>query len=278
MSSIAHPVSLSFSEQLASHQRELRECGWTLFPNAIAESQLAAGRAAIDELIASGVGIRASDESYSAVNLLSGAEVFRELALHALVLATMESFLGQDCILSSCNLAARRPGGGRQIIHRDTDIWGNSMPHLSIPVGFNVAWCFDDFTIENGATHAVVGSHLLADAPADGAMIQLTATAGSILAFDARMLHAGGANRSGRLRRAVFSLYIRSWLKPQTDHKRSFPRELIATTSPALIRLLGFQRQSPVEGRDGRTVIVDAPGATLFYGQAPNGNLNSAKY
>lgn len=54
------------------------------------------------------------------------------------------------------------------------------------------------------------------------------------LAFDRQAYHAGGANRTQALRRGVLTLCIRSWLKPQTDHKRSAPRELIERASSQL--------------------------------------------
>lgn len=270
MSTATLEVPATLAEQAAHHQRELRGQGWTVFRDAMTSDQLAAGREAIDGFIASGVGVHANDQHYHATNLVARAAVFRELAVQPLVLATVEGLVGADCILSSCNLGARRPGGDRQGLHRDTGIWGQSMPYLDIPVGIQTAWCFDDFTIENGATHVVPGSHARPDARDDEPSIQLTAPAGSIVAFDARTFHAGGANRSERVRRAALTFYIRSWLKPQTDHKRSFPRDLIAASSPALLRLLGFQRQSPVERSDGTPEIVMAPGATFFYGQPPS--------
>jgi len=259
----------SITEQAAVHRHELQEQGWTVFRNIMTPAQCTAGRVAIDRLIEAGMGIHAGDQHFHTTNLVAKDAVFRELAIQPLLLATVEGLIGADCILSSCNMGARRPGGDRQALHRDTSIWGPSLPYLDIPIGIQTAWCFDDFTLENGATHVISGSHARADAREDEPNIQLTAPAGSMVAFDARLFHAGGANRTQHIRRAALTLYIRSWLKPQTDHKRSFPRELITTVSPKLLRLLGFQRQTPVENPNGQEDIVMAPGATFFYGQPP---------
>lgn len=256
--------------QAAQHQERLRTEGFTVFPAAITPEQIVAARAACDALVADPRGlVDAGPQHYGAPNLVARAAVFRDIALQPLVLATVEGLLGDDCILSSCNLGVRRPGGDRQGMHRDTGIWGPSLPLLDIPVGIQTAWCFDDFTLANGATHIQPGSHRRAEATADDAGIQVEAPAGSIIAFDVRCFHAGGANRTDRVRRAALTLYIRSWLKPQTDHKRSFPQALIADADPVLLRLLGFQRQSPVEHDDGRSEIIPAPGATYFYNQPP---------
>jgi ectoine hydroxylase-related dioxygenase (phytanoyl-CoA dioxygenase family) len=257
----------TLAEQAAHHQAQLREQGWTVFRHIMSPAQLAAGQAAIDRIIASQAGVRASNQHYHAPNLVGRDPIFREIACLPLILATVEGLIGADCILSSCNLGARRPGGDAQGLHRDTGIWGSSMPFMDFPIGIQTAWCFDDFTIENGATHLVPGSHARRDARPDEPSIQAVAPAGSIIAFDCQAFHAGGANRTERIRRAALTLYIRSWIKPQTDHKRSIAAEDIASASPTMLRLLGFQRQSPTEGPDGKPHFVMAPGASNFYGQ-----------
>ena len=95
----------------------------------------------------------------------------------------------------------------------------------------------------------------------------MEAAAGSVIAFDCSLLHGPGLNKASYLRRGILNLYIRSWLKPQTDHKRSFPTERIQDLNEIEARLLGFQRQSPTEDREGRPSIIDGPGATAFYGR-----------
>ena len=145
------------------------------------------------------------------------------------------------------------------------------MPFMTFPVGVQTAWCIDDFTLENGATRLIPGSHSDPQPVNDRKGIQVVAPAGSIIAFDCQAFHAGEANRSQNLRRGVLTLYIRSWIKPQTDHRRSFPTEMIPTASTELLRLLAFRRQSPVELPDGTSIIIPAPGATYFYDQPPAG-------
>lgn len=257
------------AQRIVRHQAELRGAGVTVFRDLIAPAQVAAMRAAIDARVARLAADGAGGDHYHGVNLVAWDPAFAEVATDPLLLGTVEGLLGDDCILSSCNLGARRPGCARQGLHRDTGIWGGSLPFMDFPVGIQTAWCIDDFTLENGATHVIAGSH--ADpAPADPAKeVQITAPAGSVIAFDCQAFHAGGANRTQALRRGVLTLYIRSWLKPQTDHKRSAPRELIDSASPQLLRLLGFRRQSPVEHADGRSEVIAAPGATAFYDQPP---------
>jgi hypothetical protein len=265
---LAEPPLTIDAEAVAQHQDELRRQGYTVFRACIAPAVLSAMRASIDANISRRQQAENQDLHHG-VNLVAWDEAFTETACHPLILATVEGLLGNDCILSSCNLGARIPGCPAQSLHRDTGIWGESMPFMPFPVGIQTAWCIDDFTSENGSTRLIPGSHRDPVPCDDARAITITAPAGSIVAFDCQAFHAGGANGSPRLRRAVLTLYIRSWLKPQTDHKRSYPRERLAAASPELLRLLGFRRQSPVELPGERSEVVMAPGATSFYDQPP---------
>lgn len=262
------PATCAFPDTREAHLAALQDQGFTCFPGLISDVQLARARAAVDRLMDQDL-TRPSDQHYHAPNLVARDPVFLEIARHPLMLGVAEALLGDDCILSSCNLGARRPGGDRQGLHRDTGIWGGSLPYTDFPVGLQTAWCLDDFTLANGATHVIPGTHRRPDARPEEASIQVEAPAGSVIAFDARLFHAGGANRTDRIRRGILTLYIRSWLKPQTDHKRSYPTERIADLDPVSARLLGFQRQTPVEHPDGRSEVLLAAGATAFYGQPP---------
>ncbi len=246
------------------HLSELETEGYTVLPDAMTSDQLRRGREAVDALIAAG---QPYGGAFQNANLTNRDPVFRELVQHPDLLAIVDAALGNDCILSGVNHRSSTPGATAQGLHRDTSIWGPSMFHLDKAIGINVGWAFDDFTEENGATRIIPGSHRRPDASADEPSIPLLAKAGSIFAFDGQLLHGGGANTSSGVRRAAFVFYIRSWIKPQSDHKRSTDRAVIESASPTLLRLLGFQRQSPVEFNDGHSEIVPAPGATWFYGE-----------
>ena len=79
-------------------------------------------------------------------------------------------------------------------------------------------WMLDDFTEENGATRVVPGSHLWDGQPEQRKVypgeVQATGTAGTVVVFDSRLFHAGGANRSAAPRRGLTVFFCRSWAKP----------------------------------------------------------------
>lgn len=246
-----------------NHITEMEAQGFTVFERAMSPNQLATAQNEVNRLMSHSP---LQEGAYQCTNLTNGHEVFRELASHAALLEVVDAILGADCILSGVNMRCVTPGCAPQGLHRDTEIWGPSLFWMEKPVGINVGWAFDDFTEENGATRVVPGSHRRPDASSNEPKTALVAPAGSLIAFDARLIHGAGENRSQSIRRAGFTFYLRHWLKPQTDHKRSTNPALVETLSPTLVRLLGFQRQTPVQSSDGQAVIIPAPGATSFYG------------
>ena len=132
-----------------------------------------------------------------------------------------------------------------QSLHRD-------MPYVeNTPLSVNVVWMLDDFTVENGATRVVPGSHKRREGPEPNRVyedeITAIAPAGTLLLFDTHTWHGGGANHTDRLRRGFHVHYCRSWVKPQRDHPRSIDEETMRDASPLFIRLLGYNSQMEFE-------------------------------
>ena len=82
----------------------------------------------------------------------------------------------------------------------------------------NTVWMLDDFSAENGGTRVVPGSHKSGlEAPPEGFCVrhvhQSHAPAGSVLVFNGQCWHGGGANRSQRLRHALFGHYRKELMR-----------------------------------------------------------------
>lgn len=240
--------------------------GYAILRGALPPDVLARMRARIDEAIARD-GAR---DVYLWDNLTSHDEVFREMATHPRVLPLVESVLGPDCVLSGTIARTPGPGAAAQKLHRDTEFWSPSMTTIDAPLGLNALYAVDAIRADNGATLAVPRSHR-PGAPVAGPAVPVELSPGDCLLFDLRLVHGGGANVSNELRRGVFAMYVRSWVKPMVDGPRSTPPEIARAASPALRRLLGFEKQPVRVTPDGRWEIVSAPGATSFYGM-PEGH------
>ena len=79
-------------------------------------------------------------------------------ALHPTVLGVLDQVLG-DYQLSAPAAIAIGPGERDQPLHPDDAIYPVPRPHPELVV--NVMWPLDDFTLANGATRIVPGSHRL---------------------------------------------------------------------------------------------------------------------
>ena len=96
----------------------------------------------------------------------------------------------------------------------------------------NTVWMLDDFTLENGATRMVPGSHKWGTRPQDVLddplaphpdEVLLTGKAGSIAVMNAHMWHGGTANRTAAPRLAMHAFYCRRD-KPQQQYQKKLLR------------------------------------------------------
>jgi len=121
-------------------------------------------------------------------------------------------------------------------------------PWPTDPQGFNVAWCLDDFTEENGATRMVPGSHRWHRPPgpddADIETVPLEAPAGSIVAFESRIWHKTGFNSTNDQRRAgVFAWYTKPIYRQQENWFLSLNPQIRQFASEEMLVLLGYKTE-----------------------------------
>jgi hypothetical protein len=111
---------------------------------------------------------------------------------------------------------------------------------LSRPIAVNALFALDDFTLENGATWVIPGSHTMEPFPSDAAVRalkrQVPVKAGTFIVLDAMTYHAGGINSTTRPRRAVNHVFTIPALRQQihlasvlegVDHLTSTQRKIL---------------------------------------------------
>jgi ectoine hydroxylase-related dioxygenase (phytanoyl-CoA dioxygenase family) len=153
--------------------------------------------------------------------------------------------LGPAWKLGSLNARDAEPGQGAQPLHCDM----GALPDDRGPWVANTMWLLDDFTIENGATRVVPGSHragrLPADALADPGAPHpderlVTGRAGDVLVMNAHLWHGGTANRTARPRRALHGFFVRRDRPQQQLQSALLDPALQARLSPRLRWLLAL--------------------------------------
>jgi len=113
-------------------------------------------------------------------------------------------------------------------------------------ININALHTLDDFTKANGCTRVVPGSQMRApgtkiDREQDEPdAIYLEAPAGSLIAFNGGLVHAGSANTTDKMRRCVHAYFTRPWCRPQWDFPRSLSPEVTLTLSADQKKLFGY--------------------------------------
>lgn len=182
------------------------------------------------------------DRNRRVFHLFNLDPVFAELIVHPAALGFVRDTLGDAFLISNFSANITAPGSGRMMLHADQ---GYVLPPWpSQALACNVAWLLDDFTVENGGTRYVPGSHLRGRGPAPDEVVDtvpLVAPAGSLLAMDGRLWHQTGDNASrDQHRAALFGYYVVRWLRPQINWNAALWPETVASLSPEFLDLLGY--------------------------------------
>jgi len=194
--------------------------------------------------VASGACAEPDGTAHHAVGQYPALDRFLEQAWLAEHIARY--FDGAPYILHAFNPAVVWPELNSYLhgIHRDVRTHAGPFRLL-----LNMLVMADPFTLENGATHVLSGSHRHSARPcADQFWDQadrLVGPAGSIVLFDSNLWHAAGQNVSGAPRAALTLSFSRPFVKQQMDYPRFLGEAYGRTLSPAMRQLLGYNAMTP---------------------------------
>lgn len=144
-------------------------------------------------------------------------------------------------ILLNFGAAINAPGAQTYThkIHRDIRAFTRDYP-----LSLNMLVMLDDFTLDNGATLVLEGSHHVEDMPDPDLFARhataLTGKAGDIVLFDSLMAHSAASNRSNGPRRCLTLCFGRPFMKPQMDWPRFLSQPYQAALSPTGRQLMGL--------------------------------------
>jgi ectoine hydroxylase-related dioxygenase (phytanoyl-CoA dioxygenase family) len=247
---------------------ELRVNGYTVIPSALPAEFVRDLGLALDRAYARQVGeiggesvLHAMHDADIARCMLAYAPEFLEVATAPPLMKLAARMLGNEFLLLMQNGIINRPERENYQAkwHRDLNYqhWTSSKA-----LAINALLCIDDFTLENGATFVLPGTHHVPEFPTAGFARrferQIQAPAGSFLILDAMLFHRAGVNRTNRVRRAVNHVIGRPFMAQQIDLPSALQRAGIGPPDdPAVKKYLGY-RWSPArdatEWRARRTV------------------------
>lgn len=126
--------------------------------------------------------------------------------------------------------------------HRDVRTYSGSFRLM-----LNMLVMVDDFTVENGATKVVPGSHRSEARPDDDVLeretVRLVGRAGTIVLFDSNLWHSAAPNLTQGPRMALTLTFTRPFFKQQMDYPRLLGEDF--TGDARLRQLLGYNARVP---------------------------------
>lgn len=168
----------------------------------------------------------------------------------------------------------RRPGDATRAGHGGGGP-GPARGPISPAAAINVMWALTDFTAGNGCTRLVPGSHLSGCGPPPGAGGGETVgavtdaepepafaevAAGGIVAWDARIWHASGGNRSAAPRIGISATYCGPQFRQLQNHALALTPDAQAALSDEMRELLGFRLFSSYGATDDYRARFARPG------------------
>ncbi len=167
--------------------------------------------------------------------------------------------VGATLLLELCG-----PDGKNQVLHREN---ANYQPFIesllpNMPeIIMSVIWAGTDFTIENGATRLVPGSHEWPEerVALEHEITQAVMPKGSAVIWLSRSLHGSGASKSSEGRVGYFHSYIVDWLRQEENQYLSVPAEAARLLPLASRQLLGYRASKSlgwVKGRDQEDLLA----------------------
>lgn len=234
---------------------EIRATGLTIFEGVLDAAEVTHARRMLDGLYdsfdptvdkpmidvdsgAAGAELMTRSTAFNWASVLAGKDAwFAGLMRRSPVFEVVSAVLGPDCILSAMNSLEPLRDRGHQALHRDEGPVGPQGP-----VVVNSLWAIDDIGPENGGTRFVPGTHAtgaLTDDD-DPRLIRISARAGSVVVFDAHVLHGASRNITGARRRAVHVYYTRAGRERQTEWARYLGAAARGRLDPEQRRMMGL--------------------------------------
>ena len=178
--------------------------------------------------------------------VLSHAPSSAALIADPLVLEIADAILLNHCLnyqVGSTTAIEIWPGEAKQVFHRDDTIYPMRLPGMELQI--SAMWALQDFTVQNGATRLVLGSHKLDFDDSEHARNEDIRDAvmpkGSVLFYVGRTVHGGGENQSRAPRAGLINTYSLGWLQPEVKHCLTLPPELVKSFPEPIPRLMGYQ-------------------------------------
>ncbi len=207
---------------------QLRVHGWCVLEGVIPEEEVEGVRESVVATAAEQVRGEVDERKKVAINIRNIINVNQSFAPYLAderILGPARAIFGPYIRMRSGKGFVEYPGTQRSSLHADGPFIQSqpvcvTAPYQDATLQLTTVWMLSDFTQENGGTILVPGSHRSNTNRTAGidfpipypGEVQVVGKAGSVLLFDNRLWHTGGANCSRAPRVGFLCLYFPWWL------------------------------------------------------------------
>jgi ectoine hydroxylase-related dioxygenase (phytanoyl-CoA dioxygenase family) len=235
--------------------QELKEQGYTIIRNQIDEKWLDLLSNEMDKAFQEHRSIQLYNKNDInsggvALHVLLSSPLFVEflqtLIENGFIQSLQDSFFHSKCILNSLSALNNLPNQPNfsAIVHRDLRFYSGNFPIM-----LNCLIMVDNFTIDNGGTYLLPGSHLEERKPTDEEFFanayQATGKRGDILIFNANVWHSSAPNTTQDNRRAIPFTISKSFMKQLLDYPRALGYDKINSFTYEMQQFLGYHSRVP---------------------------------
>jgi ectoine hydroxylase-related dioxygenase (phytanoyl-CoA dioxygenase family) len=235
--------------------QELKEKGYTILRNQIDEKWLNLLTKEVDRAFVEHRNVQLANGNDIntdgvALHVLLSSPLFIEflqtLLDNGFIQSLQDNFFHSKCIVNSLSALNNLPNQPNfsAVVHRDLRFYSGDFPIM-----LNCLLLVDDFTVENGGTYLLTGSHLEERKPTDEEFfsnaIQATGRRGDIVVFNANVWHSSAPNTTQEDRRAIPFTISKSFMKQLLDYPRAIGYDKMDTFTPEMQQLLGYYSRVP---------------------------------
>ena len=152
--------------------------------------------------------------------MMEDSKVLQDFIINKDIHYWVDQIVGETSILHLQNGIVLHPSIGHNQAKYHKDFAKDFLSSKTLSLNTFVA--IDDFTIENGGTYVVPGTHNFIEKPSEEYIeankVQITCPKGTVIFFDSTLWHAGGQNNSKDIRRAVNMQWTKPFIKQQLDY------------------------------------------------------------
>ncbi len=152
--------------------------------------------------------------------MMEYSKVLQDFIINKDIHHWVDQIVGETSILHLQNGIVLHPSIGHNQAKYHKDFAKDFLSSKTLSLNTFIA--IDDFTIENGGTYVVPGTHNFIEKPSEEYIeankVQITCPKGTVIFFDSTLWHAGGQNNSKDIRRAVNMQWTKPFIKQQLDY------------------------------------------------------------